>query len=227
MVIVQWPSRIHDVPIEELVVSFRQHESTSHSQHLRVSASTNYKIVTKTINAIPDLLVSVSSMKAKLLKHLLIFECAFSQSANRLFEKVKSLTTALSDIHMVFLLLIHEQNVFHSPVETSNAWEKFESNHSPLDLLQFLELCEEEDRAPESLPEEFMGPVTAGGHVWCNISQVEYYVWLRQDDSKLEINPESIEQTQWSAYGVRSSLFFQFRLTLLFGRNSQPWMTQI
>jgi hypothetical protein len=170
MVIVQWPSRIHDVPIEELVVSFRQHESTSHSQHLQVSASTNYKIVTKTINAIPDLLVSVSSMKAKLLKHLLIFECAFSQSANRLFEKVKSLTTALSDIRMVFLLLIHEQNVFHSPVETSNAWEKFESNHSPLDLLQFLELCEEEDRAPESLLEEFMGPVTAGGHVWCNIS---------------------------------------------------------
>ncbi|KAF8552206.1 hypothetical protein OG21DRAFT_1486402, partial [Imleria badia] len=203
MVIVQWPSRIHEAPVAELAVLFRQHESTSHSQRLRVSTSTNSKIITKTINAVPYLLVSVSSMKAKLLKHLLIFECAFSQSPDKLFAKVKSLATALPDICMVFLFQIHKQSGFHSPILTSNAWERFERDLFPLDLPQFLQLCEEEgvDRAPESLPEEFMGPVTAGGHIWCSISHIQYYVWLRQDNGKLEINPESIKQTQWSAYG--------------------------
>ena len=68
--------------------------------------------------------------------------------------------------------------------------------------------CEEEDCALELLLEEFMGLVITGGHVWCNISQVKYCIWLRQDNGKLKINPESIKQTQWSAYGVHLSLFF-------------------
>ncbi|KAG6373598.1 hypothetical protein JVT61DRAFT_6249 [Boletus reticuloceps] len=187
----------------------RDHKSTSYSLcDFRLSASTGCTIVTKDIIAIPDLVVTISSMKVKLLKYLLIFQCAFSQSVNNLFTKVKRLATSLSDIQMVFLLQIQEHNKFTSPSLTSDAWERFESNPSSLDLPQFLQLTK--DKAEESQksnpsaelpPEEFMGTVHAGAHIWCNISCVQYYVWLRKGDSKLDINPESMGQTEWSAYG--------------------------
>ncbi|KAG6374955.1 hypothetical protein JVT61DRAFT_3710 [Boletus reticuloceps] len=159
--------------------------------------------------------ISLTSTKAKLLKHLLIFECAFSQPLNELFTKVKTLVTSLPDIHMVFLLRICKQDKFHFPNEDSAAWEKFKTHSSPLDFTEFLEVCEEEaseDDASQSLPEEFMGPVIGGGHVWCNISYVEYYVWIRQDDGKLDVNPELVQQTLWSAYGVCVVFYVQLSI---------------
>lgn len=201
--------------IEEFAVFFKQYESASHSQCLWVSASTNYKIVIKTINTILDLLVFISCMKSPC-----IWVCFFL---------MKSLVAALPNICMVFLLLIHKQNTYHFSTVISIAWKRFKRDLSLFNSLQFLQLFKEEevqmkDHIPELLLKEFMGPVTTGGHIWHNISHIQFYIWSRQDDGKLELNPESIKQTQWSAYRVCSSLFFQFCLTVLLSRNSWPWM---
>lgn len=211
MLIIQLPSRIHDAPTEELVVPFRLHEAVSFSlDDFRLSASTVRTIITDTITAVPDLVISISSSRAKILKHLLIFECAFSQPVQQLFTKVKTLAASLPDVKMVFILQIQERKEFHSPHSSSAAWKRFKSDPSLLDFQQFLQVADEEaaelqknDPTLELPPEKFMGAVSAGGHVWCDIDCVQYYVWVRQDDGNLVINPESKEQTDWSAYGVR------------------------
>jgi hypothetical protein len=216
---VEWTSRIHDTPAEELITVFRTHEAISIAEgflaggrDFRVQPSPICTLVTKHITAIPDLTVSISSMEAQLEKHLLIFECAFSQTRVQLFAKLKKIAKSLPDLDMLCAVLIHEERKYRSPVLTSTTWDRFEKDPSILNLSQFLQLVKNESndsnqsQPVSAFPENFMGPVSAGEHVWCNINRVQYYVWLRGDDGKLRVDRDSIEPTQWFAYGVRPTV---------------------
>lgn len=88
----------------------------------------------------------------------------------------------------------------------SPAWEHFKQDDVAKSLEGFMLVCNPEPEV-QDVAEEFMVPVAALGHTWCSISEVKFFMWLRQppgDDpaDRIQINAQNIHQTEWSAHGM-------------------------
>lgn len=220
LLIIQWPSAMHEAPIAELNGIMSQFQELNWpSELVRIYVSTNTDLESSSISAVPDLSLICTSVEggAKKRRVPLIVECAFSQPNEKAFEKIKELIIARPEVLMAIVIIINE-NKYESPKEGSPAWERFQHDPAPLRLDEFTEIvtpiAEQKD-----VPEGFMNPVVAEEHTWCSIRNVEYHVWLKQegegegdsDDKSVEssiinVDPTDLKQTDWQAHAVRATL---------------------
>lgn len=207
--VLQMPSAVHEVPTSEflpLLVRFQQMELPR--RLVRVYTSVNQQLEGRSISAIPDLSLVLSALKGPSLRRQpFILECAFSQSAASVFNRVRELVTARPEAVMAVVILIDERTPsYESPLEGSPAWDRFERD----DPLEPEDFTEEAEPQPEdsAITEAFTSRVVIAGHTWCSIERVKYYVWLKNPgdgDGAIVIDHEAIEQTEWTAHGVSPS----------------------
>lgn len=146
--------------------------------------------------ATPDAVISVTSMKGpRQLRLPFILECAFSQPITDVFNKVKDEIVAHPEVVMVVIVFIKEEPPFHSPKDRSEAWERFKLHPSPLELGEFLAACDDVEEG------EIGRPIMTAGHTWCNISNIDYYVWLKKDGATIDIE-DADKANESSVHGV-------------------------
>ncbi|KAI6045494.1 hypothetical protein EDC04DRAFT_2598791 [Pisolithus marmoratus] len=98
---------------------------------------------------------------------LLVGECGFSQNDAILHDKLKKLVA-------VMMIVIWEDTVQFTQ-QKSAAWEYFKSHGRLLSQKEFLALCTD-----PSEPIHLGKSITVGGHSWCHLATVEYFIWVRE-----------------------------------------------
>jgi hypothetical protein len=126
---------------------------------------------------------------------LCIGECAFSQDKETLLKKLQLEIDARSEIVMVVMIILTETSPYHSPKEDSTAWHTFRCHSKCPSFEEFLELTEITDEDPN-----WLGPVTVADHTWCCVSNVDYHVWVKDGEEKIDISTQSSRTV--AAYGV-------------------------
>ena len=65
------------------------------------------------------------------------------------------------------------------------AWDLFEQDEECRNAFLFLSL-RQQDQSGSDINDQFtLNPVMVGGHAWCNIHCVEYFVWVKENVDKL------------------------------------------
>ena len=201
---------VHEAPVANFirVITHFQQADYPH-QYIHIHTATNSSLEAKTISAVTNLslvFTFVKPTKEKIHKILFILKCAFTQPHNEVFDKIKELIATCSEASMVVVILIKEAAAYTSPAEGSPAWEHFKQDEVAKSLEGFMSVCDLESKV-QDMAEEFMIPVAASRHMWCNINEVKYYVWLRPstgDDpaKRIKIDAQNVHQTEWSAHRV-------------------------
>jgi hypothetical protein len=194
--IIEWPSAVHEAPLEDLNIALT---STFPGlpyprKVVRLTVALNFPIKTTKLTATPDVVIAMTSTRGpKKLRLPFIAECAFSQTHDSVFTKVKHEIAAHPEVVMVLIVVINEEPLYGAPRDHSVAWERFKCDVLPLELDAFIATCDE-------ISEDVLkGPIVAAGHTWCNISNVDYYVWLREEADPINIADEDGE---YSVHGV-------------------------
>ncbi|KAF9234297.1 hypothetical protein BU15DRAFT_79184 [Melanogaster broomeanus] len=194
--IVEWPSAIHEAPLEDLNIALT---STFPGlpyprKAVRLTVALNFPIKTTKLTATPNAVIAMTSTRGpKKLRLPFIAECAFSQTCDSVFTKVKHEITAHPEVVMVLIVVINEVPLYAAPRDHSVAWERFKCDILPLELDAFIAACDE-------ISEDVLkGPIVAAGHTWCNINSVDYYVWLKEEAVPINIADEDGE---YSVHGT-------------------------
>lgn len=170
---------------------------------VRLSVGLSCSIKTESFDGTPDLVISMASKKGpKKVRLPFIVECAFSQTQEHAFAKLKEEIDAHPDVIMVFLVVIKEDPSYHSPQDHSDAWERSRRDVDPLELDAFTTISND-------ISEVFENPIVIYGHTWCSIRSVDYYVWHQKDGVPIEIDSEDAE---FCVHGVCNILFLVTRV---------------
>ncbi|KAI6029973.1 hypothetical protein EDC04DRAFT_2605589 [Pisolithus marmoratus] len=112
-----------------------------------------------------------------------------------LHDKLKKLVVELPDLVTVVMIVIWEDTLFSSPQQKSATWECFKSHGRLLSQKEFLAL-----HADPSELIHLGKSITIGGHSWCHLATVEYFIWVREVGG----NPINIDNsgTDGSARGM-------------------------
>ncbi|KIJ21097.1 hypothetical protein PAXINDRAFT_152766 [Paxillus involutus ATCC 200175] len=194
--IIKWPSAIHEAPLEDLNIALTSTFPGLPYPRKAVClvVALNFSIKTTKLTATPDVVIAMTSTRGpKKLQLPFIAECAFSQTRNSVFTKVKHEIVAHPEVVMVLIVVINEVPLYGAPRDHSVAWERFKCDILPLELDAFITACDE-------ISEDVLkGPIVAVGHTWCTISSVDYYVWLKKEAVPINIGDEDGE---YSVHGT-------------------------
>jgi hypothetical protein len=145
----------------------------------------------------PDMTISLTRSRGptKFVSILSVAECALSERADHVFNKVQNEIDAHPEVLMAIIALIREATPYASPQINSAAWKELfaDAAHQPLLLDEFVD--------KRSTPCVFGEPVTVAGHNWCYLDSVEYFVWIKNGEERIDI---SNDDPQHMARGVRS-----------------------
>ncbi|KIK15580.1 hypothetical protein PISMIDRAFT_16424 [Pisolithus microcarpus 441] len=108
----------------------------------------------------------------------------------------------LPDLVVVMMIVIREDAPFNSPQQKSAAWEFFKSCGTLLSQKEFLIPC-----ADLSEPICLSKSITIGGHTWCHLAAVEYFIWVREVGG----NPINIDNSGADS-SMRGTLFPEIRM---------------
>lgn len=177
ILIVQCSSLVHEGPLEDVLSTLHQFVSLPYSrQALCIAIPPNFHLKTLDLNTTPDMVLTMTSMHGpKVIWIPFLIECAFSQG-EKVFDQVKKEIATHPELCLVIIILITEAPKYRSPQKGGETWKYFEAL-GPLELDEFVRICNPQLGEGQ----EFIVPVTAKGHRWCSIDQVDYYVWLRED----------------------------------------------
>ncbi|KIK20173.1 hypothetical protein PISMIDRAFT_106193 [Pisolithus microcarpus 441] len=209
VLIVKMPSTLHEAPLDELktVLERKLDYLPSHPGQSVVCTNVhmNHSIRFDNSEFVPDMLLSLRDISERTNKpsmFLLISECAFSQNEAVLRDKLKKITAELPDLVMVMMIVIQEDAPFNSPQQKSATWEFFKSRGTLLSQKEFLAL-----RTNLSEPICLGKSITVGGHTWCHLATVEYFIWVREVRGNLiNINNSSTDSS------TRGMLFPEIRM---------------
>lgn len=135
-------------------------------------------------NATPDMAINLTRQSGEQLdpEILYIAECAFSQDEDALLKKLQLEVDAHPEIAMVTMITITESTQYRSPKELSTAWHTFCRFQECLTFKKFMAMSKKTDNDPQ-----WLGPVMVGEHPWCRISNVDYYVWVKDGENKINV----------------------------------------
>ncbi|KIK22279.1 hypothetical protein PISMIDRAFT_11747 [Pisolithus microcarpus 441] len=209
VLIVKMPSTLHEAPLDKLktVLERKLNYLPSHPSRSVVctNAHMNRSIRFDNSEFVPDMLLSLRDISERTNEpsmFLLIGECAFSQNEAILRDKLKKITVELPDLVVVMMIVIQEDTPFNLPQQKSTAWEFFKSHGTLLSQKEFLTLCTD-----LSEPICLGKSITIGGHTWCHLAAVEYFIWVREVGGNLiDINNSGTDSS------MRGMLFPEIRM---------------
>ncbi|KAI6010066.1 hypothetical protein EDC04DRAFT_2961228 [Pisolithus marmoratus] len=208
VLIVKMPSTLHEAPLDKLktVLEKRLDCLPSHPSQSMVCANVhmNRSIRFNNSEFVPDMLLSlrdISKQTNEPSMFLLIGECAFSQNEAVLHDKLKKLIVELPNLVAVVMIVIWEDVPFSSPQKKSTTWEYFKSHGRLLSQKEFLDL-----HADLNELIHLGKSIIVGGHIWCHLAAVEYFIWVREVGGNLIDIDSSIDST------ARGMLFPEVRM---------------
>ncbi|KAI6044303.1 hypothetical protein EDC04DRAFT_2940816 [Pisolithus marmoratus] len=182
VLIVKMPSTLHEAPLDKLktVLEKRLDCLPSHPGQSMVCTNVhmNHSIRFDNSEFIPDMLLSLRDISEQMNEpsmFLLVSECAFSQNEAVLHDKLKKLIAELPNLVAVMMMVIRKDVPFSLPQKKSAAWEYFKSCGRLLSQKEFLDLC-----ADLNEPVHLGKSIIVGGHIWCHLATVEYFIWVRE-----------------------------------------------
>ena len=170
----------------------------------------------------PDLSLILMPMSGTESSELAVIgECAFTQDKDQLEYKLRHEIEAHPEVVMVIMIIISEVKNYHSPQFETKAWKHFSKEPMCLDAKSFLTLRE------PALPEDstVVTPVRVAQHVWCNISTVEYFVWVKNGGETIDITNHTPENMGYGVCNAFYSNFKSLRLMLFLFRPYFPTST--
>ncbi|KIK19411.1 hypothetical protein PISMIDRAFT_13682 [Pisolithus microcarpus 441] len=209
VLIVKMPSALHEAPLDELktVLERKLDYLPSHPGRsmVRTNVHMNHSIRFDNSEFVPDMLLSLRDISKRTNEpsmFLLVGECAFSQNEAVLCDKLKKITVELPNLVTVMMIVIREDTPFNLPQQKSAAWEFFKSCGTLLSQKEFLAL-----RADLSELICLSKSITIGGHTWCHLAAVEYFIWVREVGG----NPINIDNSSADS-SARGTLFPEIRM---------------
>ncbi|KAF9225978.1 hypothetical protein BS17DRAFT_815660 [Gyrodon lividus] len=160
----------------------------------------NVNIVLKSpdgdFDATPDIAIILACQSGEHLDPQIMFlgECAFLQKEEALMKKIQLEINAHPEIIMVMMINIKEDTPYHSPKKGSTTWHTFRHYTQCSSFKEFVKMKQTTDGDSGTL-----GPVTVADHLWCWITQVDYYVWVGDGEKKINIHKRGGRMT---AHGV-------------------------
>jgi hypothetical protein len=158
--------------------------------------------------ATPDLaLVATSTGHSSWRKVFAVVECAFSQDRDKLMKKIQDEVEGWPEIAFVLAIFVTEVPDYKSPLEDSPTWKYFAQHTSILPCNLFMALpptldgpsnADDLDRraavaavssssdtdsdSDDSDDGELeLRPIIKAGHKWCDVREVQYRVWVKQN----------------------------------------------
>ncbi|KAG6371138.1 hypothetical protein JVT61DRAFT_9905 [Boletus reticuloceps] len=128
----------------------------------------------------PDLSIILMPMNetAKNYELPIIGECTFSQDRLHLEYKLQCEIEAHPEVIMVVMIIVSEVKDYHCPhLEELKVWDVFSAEPECRDFESFLSLRELLLPGNSSV----VKPVRVTGRALCNISNVKYYVWVKNN----------------------------------------------
>lgn len=200
----EWPRATHEFPLTDLewAIIPAVLQLPINRRILRATLESNFALQSSHGSTLtPDLSLMVVALERAVFgckdsQILAIVECAFSQDRAVLREKVKRELAARPEIVLVIVIIVNESQDYHGPEEESEAWHVFASEEETQDINSFLSFGQSDVNStgpgPNLNEEVFtLKPVMVAGHQWCDISSVEYRVWVKGDTSdKIDIGKD-------------------------------------
>ncbi|KAG1784685.1 uncharacterized protein HD556DRAFT_1451489 [Suillus plorans] len=145
----------------------------------------------------PDMTISVTALEGPTEVVMIPFygECALTETDEHVFGKVEDVIAAHPDVICVVVVLVREATKYAAPVADSTASKTLhggtDSEPQPLTLKSFINL--------RTTPRSFGEPVMVADHTWCHVASVEYFVWVRKDETPIDIRSDDPADM---AYGI-------------------------
>lgn len=202
IVIVEWPTAMHEVPFEEMSKAFTVAFYTlPYDQDvIRTTVHMNLSLKSDFMSATPDMSISFTTMEGPSRAALVPFigECAFSQDEGKLIQKLKSEVAAHPEVVLVVAVIIREESPYRSPAPYSPTWETL-CKGPPSSFNDFMADIE------GSKERTLSRPIVVAGHTWCKVASVEYRVWVRRDkDEPIDVEKHDAEHM---VTGVSSQVY--------------------
>ncbi|KAI6003395.1 hypothetical protein EDC04DRAFT_2908266 [Pisolithus marmoratus] len=208
VLIIKMPSALHEAPLDKLktVLEKRLDCLPSHPGQSMVCTNVHMNHLIRFDNSefIPDMLLSLRDISKRMNEpsmFLLISECAFSQNEAVLHNKLKKLIVELPNLVAV-MMIVWEDVPFSSPQKKSTTWEYFKSHGRLLSQKEFLDL-----HADLNELIHLGKSIIVGGHIWCHLAAVDYFIWMREVGG----NPINIDNSSTDST-TRGMLFPEVRM---------------
>lgn len=199
ILILQCPRPIHEMALTDLRDDLNGTVQSLNYDKYKVRAKVEMNLPFRSgqdgFTATPDLslfLVSLTPLRVPPQIPILV-ECAFSQDRAALWKKLMREVHARPEVALVMAVIMTEKRHYHSPKEGSTAWNLFSKEAECRDSTDFLSL----ENPPDSATSTESIHIEVAGHVWCNVTKAEYYVWVKDGADEIDIDCEDT-----MAYGV-------------------------
>ncbi|KIK73868.1 hypothetical protein PAXRUDRAFT_20422 [Paxillus rubicundulus Ve08.2h10] len=192
ILIVEFPRSAHEIPLSELrgalAPLIEQIPYYDMLVHPLVEMNLSLRSSSGDFNAPPDLSICLAHLSGRRLKptFICIGECTFSQDKETLLKKLQLKVDARSEIMMVVMIILTETSPYCSFKEDLTAWHTSRHHSKCSSFKEFLDMIETIDE-----DSKWLGPITVANHTWCHISNVNYHVWVKDGEEKINISTQS------------------------------------
>ncbi|KAG1856779.1 hypothetical protein F4604DRAFT_1931784 [Suillus subluteus] len=176
------PHPVHDQTTSEISSAISSELcSLSFTQSLLMVNIIPGHIYSEDIFTIPDMQLTLTPTTSEAAETEVLWytETAFSQSKCVALKKIETVLLTHHEIICILFILISERIHYETPSEDSPTYSQALADKSLRPYTSF---------SPHRDTDKLFGPVTAMDHDWINVSKVEYFVWLKEDDKVININ---------------------------------------
>jgi hypothetical protein len=189
ILIVYSPLPVHEQTTSGMsfTISHALHSIQYNRTLLKTSVLTNSRMYSKHIFTIPDMQVTMKPTTAIAAETQLLWmvESGFTQSRVAIMTKMGDILLSHEELLLILMILVKERKKYASPAENSVAWNETREEGSVRTYSGF---------TPERTSDKLFGPVVAMGHEWIDIESVEYSVWVKSGDQRIDLGASPTAQ---------------------------------
>ncbi|KAG1886588.1 hypothetical protein F4604DRAFT_1542733, partial [Suillus subluteus] len=183
--IIYSPHPVHEQTTSEMSFTISQalHSILYNRTLLKTCVSSNSRIYSEDIFTIPDMQLTMTPTTAVAAETQLLWmvESGFTQSRTAIMAKMGDVLLSHEELVLMLMILIKEKKKYASPAAESDAWNQTREEGSVRTYSAF---------APACTADKLFRPVVAMEHEWIDIESIEYFVWIKSGDQRIDINAD-------------------------------------
>ncbi|KAG1840926.1 hypothetical protein DFJ58DRAFT_634747, partial [Suillus subalutaceus] len=182
ILIIYSPLPVHEETTSEMsfTISHALHSIQYNRTLLKTSVLTNSRMYSEHLFTIPDMQVTMKPTTTTAAETQLLWmaESGFTQSRVAIMTKMEDTLLSHEELLLILMILVKERKKYASPAANSVTWNQTREEGSVRTYSEF---------APERTSDKLFGPVIAMGHEWIDIESVDYFVWVKSGDQRIDL----------------------------------------
>jgi hypothetical protein len=182
ILIIYSPLPVHEETTSEMsfTISHALHNIQYNRTLLKTSVLTNSRMYSEHLFTIPDMQVTMKPTTTTAAETQLLWmaESGFTQSRVAIMTKMEDTLLSHEELLLILMILVKERKKYASPAANSVTWNQTREEGSVRTYSEF---------APERTSDKLFGPVIAMGHEWIDIESVDYFVWVKSGDQRIDL----------------------------------------